>query len=577
MPMFVLLFTVLALVFSPPNQAERAFVWQQIDTAVEVRADGTLGVSERLTLRYTSGPFTFAFRDLPERRLDGITNITLSDAEGAYRQVEDEESSEPRTFSVFQEDGAQRVRWVYPPTTDASRSFTLGYDVAGAVRRFADGDEVWWSIVFPDREELVEQATGVIRLPQAVAASEITASAPDAAPDGSVSIQDGEASLRASNIAPDQELTLRVRFPKGIVGGAAPAWQADSEWQENYDATTRPTVNILLSLLSVLLVAGGGVGAGLWRRGARDPKSAFSGPVYSPPDTLRPAETAQLLGETGTQAFTATMLDLANRGFVQFHEERERWKGTYVRAERVRSDEDTLDPIERRVMQALFEKEPTVVLNGTNSDIVGALPDLGRLADERLVALGLLDPARRSRRRPAIALGVILLVCGALVALFGAAFAARISFWLPVAGIALALGGVAWLTIGGSIRGLTEAGAEALARWRFFKDHLEGLAVGQGPEGHFDRLLPYAVALGGEKRLTRSYQNTNEPLPIWYYPAVIGTSSSPGTPSVAGSNLMLQDFSQNFLSSLSNASSSASSTSSSSSSGASGGGGGGAG
>ena len=578
---------LLAVTVGVASAQDRSFVWQQLDTVVDVRSDGVLGVSETLTLRYNGGPFTFAFRDLPNRRLDGITNITVADAEGAYQQVTDEESTQPRTFSVFTEDGAQRVRWVYPPTSDTTRTFTLRYDVAGAVRRYSDTDEVWWSMVFPDREENVEQASGIIRLPQAVAANKISADAPDFAAPNGIGIGSGEAQVRATNIPGGEELTLRVRFPKGIVGGAAPAWQGETEWQENYNATTRPTVNVLLSLLSALAIGGAGVGAWLWRRDRRDPQSNFAGTVYSPPDTMRPAEVAKLLGESDNQAFTATMFDLANRGYLAFREEQGGWGSKAVRAVRVRADVNALDLVEQRVMAALFDGSDETVLNGSNKAIVSALPDVGKLTQARIEALGLIDPVRRDQRGSGNLIGGGLMAIGIVGTIISFFFAETISFWLPVLGVAVAVAGVLWLIVAGSVRGLTEQGAETLARWRGFKQHLNGLAVGEGPEGHFDRLLPYAVALGDAKTLTHSYQNTREPLPVWYYPVVVGQvghgGGGGGGVSIGGGepSLLLQDFSQNFLSSLSTTSSAATSPTSSSGSGSgggsSGGGGGGAG
>jgi hypothetical protein len=71
---------------------DKAFVWQRIDSDVQVQPDGTLRVVETLTLRFTGGTFTFAYRDLPERRLDGISNIAVADDEQAYTLVDDEDN-----------------------------------------------------------------------------------------------------------------------------------------------------------------------------------------------------------------------------------------------------------------------------------------------------------------------------------------------------------------------------------------------------------------------------------------------------------------------------------------------------
>ena len=258
-----------------------------------------------------------------------------------------------------------------------------------------------------------------------------------------------------------------------------------------------------------------------------------------------------------------------------------------MRAVRVRADVNALDLVEQRVMAALFDGSDETVLNGSNKAIVSALPDVGKLTQARIEALGLIDPVRRDQRGSGNLIGGGLMAIGIVGTIISFFFAETISFWLPVLGVAVAVAGVLWLIVAGSVRGLTEQGAETLARWRGFKQHLNGLAVGEGPEGHFDRLLPYAVALGDAKTLTHSYQNTREPLPVWYYPVVVGQvghgGGGGGGVSIGGGepSLLLQDFSQNFLSSLSTTSSAAtnptSSSGSGSGSGSSGGGGGGAG
>src|SRR5687768_7255043 len=86
------------------GSASKEFVWQQIDTDVQVRPDGSLGVTETLVLRYSGGPFTFAFRELPNRRLDGISSITVGDGEREFSQVDDAEGEEPYTFSLVTDD-----------------------------------------------------------------------------------------------------------------------------------------------------------------------------------------------------------------------------------------------------------------------------------------------------------------------------------------------------------------------------------------------------------------------------------------------------------------------------------------
>lgn len=563
-------------------QGARSFVWERIDADVQVQADGLARVTETLTLRYTGGPFTFAFRDLPDRRLDGISNVSVRDNERAYQQVDDEESTQPYTFSIYEEDDAQRVRWVYPPTTDTSRTFTLTYDVTGAIRRYRNNDELWWSMVFADREEVVEQASGRIVLPTAVPGDQLNATAPDVP--GVIERTNGQVSVQAGNIQPEQELTLRVQFPKNVVGGEAPGWQRSAETQEQYNATTRPTVNAVLSAVSAgflalfsLLLAG-------WWRKNRDPRPSsvgITGYSLQPPDDLPPALATKLVHGQDGDALLATLFDLANRGYVTLHETRpgSTWRAAQITARRMEKPAYELTPIEQRVLDIVFKDAPEVQLDKRASEISQNLDQFGKLAQNDLLAQGYVTEAGLRNRRTGIGIGAVLLVLGAVLLIPGFIFAERYSWWLPVIPALITAFGLVWMIVASAVYGTTERGAEARQRWIAFQQGLKRIKPDLAPGGQFSALLPYAVAIGSAKQLTKAYSVGREPLPAWYYPVIIGNGSDGGGSATATSGLMLHDFSQNFLTSLQSlgGSTGAAGSGGASGGGASGGGGGGAG
>jgi hypothetical protein len=572
----VLLAAIAAFGLAACGGASKDFVWQRVDTTVAARANGSLGVTETLTLRYTGGPFTFAFRDLPERRLDGISNISLSDGERAYRQVDDEESREPFTFSIFEEDGAQRVRWVYPETTSAERTFVLRYDVAGAVRRYDNFDQIWWSFAFPGRDEPIEQATGRLTLPAAVPADRLDASAPDWP--ATVERGAGEVVVQGADVPHGEELTLRVDFPKGVVGGAMPAWQAAADAQDAYDTNTRPTVNVILSALAAgLLVILGALAWGWWRRN-RDPQAqGFAAhELPSPPDDLVPAMAGRLLGQPGGQALLGTVLDLANRGLLILREER---GGKQLALARTDAPAEGLAPFEQATLDALEIAAPgsEVSLKSASTSIIKAQSRLDAQYTAALVERGDLDRAGLAGRRAGFVAGSTLLAVGVAGFIPAAILAQRYSVWLPVVAGVVALAGLGWLIAAASVRGVTPKGADAVARWEAFKRYLGRVRSEHAPAGQFELLLPYAVAFGQIAHLTKSYAAAGEPLPVWYYPAILSHGGAGGGASGMNSTLLLHDFSQNFIAAMSSAGGSAGGGSAGGGGGASGGGGGGAG
>jgi uncharacterized membrane protein len=146
---------------------------------------------------------------------------------------------------------------------------------------------------------------------------------------------------------------------------------------------------------------------------------------------------------------------------------------------------------------------------------------------------------------------------------------------MPIVTGVVTLMGFVWAIVAVSVRGLTPMGADALARWRAFQRYLKRISAEVAPGGQFHHLLPYALALADVKGLARAYSQTAEPLPMWYYPIVVGHVHAGG--STIGNTLLLQDFSQNFVATLSRASSAGIGGGAAGGGGASGGGGGGAG
>jgi hypothetical protein len=529
----------------------RSFTWRHIDTRVQVRADGSLGVTETLTLAYSGGPFTFATRDLPERRLDGVRAISVSDGERAYTLVDDEDSKEPYTFSVTRDGDEQRVRWVYPATTGGERTFVLSYEVDGAVRRNGETDELWWTMVFGGRDEPVEGASGSITLPAPTPPEQLAASAPDAP--ATLGLDPGAVSFSSGPIPPERELSLRLSFPAGIVGGELPHWQAAELEQATYDATTRPTVNLALSLLTTGLAALFGALVWGWRRRNRDPQPIgfAGGALPAPPDDLPPALATRLTGGSDGQALLATLFDLANRGALVFREQQT--AGAKLAVARTGDPTAPLAPYEASAL-AVVPAAGELALDGSAAQITAAQL-VGKQAQAALLERALLDEAALARRRGGYLAGSLLIALGGGAMLPALLLAERVSWWLPAIAGVLLVAGVAWLIVAGAVRGLTQAGADALARWQAHQRHLQSLRPEAAPAGQFGLMLPFAVALGAAPELTRAYTSSAEPMPAWYYPLYIGGAdgSGGGGEGLAGS-LLLQDFSQNFVTAIGSAS-----------------------
>ena len=59
-----------SLLYTPPLLAQdKSLVWDRFDVDLVINQDGTVDVQEHQTIRFTSGTFSFGYRDLPVNNL----------------------------------------------------------------------------------------------------------------------------------------------------------------------------------------------------------------------------------------------------------------------------------------------------------------------------------------------------------------------------------------------------------------------------------------------------------------------------------------------------------------------------
>ena len=569
---------------------EKAFHWSRFDSNVVIEPNGTLQVTETIGLKFDSGSFTFAYRDIDKRYLEGISNVSLSENDQAYQLTNDDESKQPLTFAIINDDDMTRIRWVYPETTSGNeRVFTLRYTVAGAVRQYPDGSQIWWAFVPAKREAQVDSSentiTGIANAPFKASAivgeSQTTLNgtnmpsitAKTNAP--TVQINGTNALVNEQNIPADKELSVVVQYPAGVLNGAKPAWQVVLDAQNAYNVSTRPRVNMLLSAIAAGLAVLLGALWWSWMRRTKDPAplGAITHETLAAPSTLTPAEAGKLLGQYDGRLFLGTLFDLAQRGHLRILEQpKSRWGTADMHLERLRSD-DRLQPFEAELLNNLFQGQTATVLKTGDGRSIKLASTLGKQVDARLFEQGLLDHASIQRRNKGSIIGVVLMIVGFVGFVPGAILAQRVSVWLPILGAVVFIMGMIWLFGALSRRGVTQTGATERAQWQAFQSGLR--KIRQPNEQQFAYLLPFAAALADATKLTKIYSDDDSTLlPMWFVPNMEnGHAMAAGS---GGESFMLHDFSQNFLSMMSSTSVGAG-ASSGGGGGASGGGGAGAG
>lgn len=509
----VLMFAVVGC--GTEEELDASYLWERVETQVEVQRAGGLVVTETLTVRFRGGPFTTVFRDLPSEYLDSISEFRVSEGEQAYTQVTRRLTREPGTFAVYEEDRRQRVRWVFPPTADAARTFVLRYYVDGAVARYDAEDIVRWSVVFPERESPVVDAVGRIRLPMPVLVDQFAVELLQG--QAVVEQQPGVAVIRAQDILPGDAVTVVLHLPKGVVGGTMPRWQVREIRRAEFEQRVRPLATVISAVIAGLLALGMPILLWLWWRGHHDPRAPKKRPraLDRPPDGLGPALAGQLVGQPLARVLVALLLDLAERGHLSLSAQK-KGRDMLVTVRRASGPARDIAPFEQETLKLLFGEEKEIALRSQVGAQYRQVQRLRGRYERELIDRGYLSDDGLGNRNQAQAIGVFLSISGVAVGVATAAASARYG-WMPAAiGAVLLVMGLAWLLVSTRISGVSAFGAAARARWRAFGVYLKRLPPGSAPTGHFGDFMRYAAGIADMPRLIRAYATSDEPLPNWY-------------------------------------------------------------
>jgi|GEM_PF-6477985 len=121
-----------------------------------------------------------------------------------------------------------------------TRTFTLRYQVDGAVRVGNETDQFWWVAIFPKRSIDVQRSSVTVRLPEAAQLQPDDVTLPAAT--GQVNIvQNVVTVVRDTPLPPGMSLDVRVAFPPDLVQAEAPMWQTEAWAQPRQPAVTPAT------------------------------------------------------------------------------------------------------------------------------------------------------------------------------------------------------------------------------------------------------------------------------------------------------------------------------------------------
>lgn len=508
---------VLCAFIASPVSAAKNYVAEQYDVHGVVQPDGSLLFTETITFRFEGGPFTYVFRELAYRNLDAIEPVTASMDGRALpegTQAGQVEIAKGRPL---------KVTWHFPPTSNSTHTFTLVYQVRGAIRHDSAADTLIWRAIPEEHDYSIQRSAITIEYPQGInPLSTPTLSRAGAQPEMSASA----ITFAVNEIDEDEAVDVTFQFPSGSLVDQSPAWQAAQAQRENRTRTALPYALAAAALAGVLgLATILGLSQG-FRREEHAYYPAASG-FSSPPRAIAPALVARLTGSS--TPFLGTLFDLARRGFLRIEEGPKKWGSSAFEIVR-QPDTGPLLPHEQEFIHSLFGK--------ANSDRV----DLSKIAslasdrqynsalEEELTTLGWRDADRSQRRSRflvwmtfGLLFGLLLMVSGLLwngMPVSTDPLLASAPLVLIGAGAAWAIACLIGLFIAAFASTLTSEGIRQAADWNNFTGYLRNIARGREPvvsPDLFERYLPYAASLGIATEWGKFFQKmAGVPVPDWF-------------------------------------------------------------
>ncbi len=524
----------LAAATFPPlarDAAARSVRWSEYNTTLDVHADGTVTVTEDQVIAFEGGPFTKGYATIPLGRVEDISNIQVLEDGVPY----DSGSGSPGTYSATISGGELNIDWWFVPAIDEERNFTIRYDVAGAIRVYADRQQLWWRVIDTDFAADVDSATITVNLPQAVAEEQLSVAW--YAPSGSDFPVEWQITSptqvvwRATGIEQGEALEERLEFPP-ITAATVPGWQAAADAQQEREEQLAPykaLANVLMLAAGLLLLVGGSVGVILlWFTRGRDvPVAAPIDLLRAPPDDLPAAAVGTLVDERADDHdVIAAIISLANRGVLRIEEKEPEgilgglgFGSRDFIFHRLTSDAD-LRPFETELLRAIFTgSQDEARLSTIKTRFADRQDEVKKDLYDEMVSRGYFERNPQATRRLYRGAGITLLVGSIFGGFFLFGLVGSFAPYVVVPIIGAAVVGLLLVIVGGSMPRKTQAGAEAAARWEAFRRYLASIErydTVADAKAVFDQYLPYAIAFGLERSWVSKFASVGTPAPTWY-------------------------------------------------------------
>jgi uncharacterized membrane protein len=504
---------LLLVALAPPSFARELQI-EKFNAEIFVQPDSSLDVTETILVNFM-GAWHGLYRTIPvEYATPQGFNYSLfvrlrsaTDAAGKPLKVDTTRQGHYLKWKIYIDDA-----------TDAERTIQLHYTVSNGLKFFEDHDELYWNVTGDEWDVPVGNATAAIYLPSGVTGvrtNDFTGSYGSRAQNATISTSGSTVQVSMQRpLAFHEGLTVAVAWDKGFVKEPGTADLIGQFFASNWP--------LFLPIVVFLFMFW------LWFTRGRDPRVGPIAVQYAPPEGMSPAEAGALVDEDAAMRdITATIVDLAVRGYIVIEEKDKSGvmgllhsKEYVFHSKKALQEWAGLKAHEVALLAGLFAngRRTDVDLSTLQNVFYKNLPTIKNNIFDALMKQGYFQHRPDYVRSSFVAGGA---VSAALLFFVGSALSTKLGMSPGAFFFAAMVSGVIIAGFGWFMPARTGDGTKALANVLGFEDFLTHVEadhmkrISQTPET-FEKFLPYAMALGVEKKWVGAFQNIYTQPPSWY-------------------------------------------------------------
>lgn len=482
---------------------------------VDIHKDSSFTVTETITADFTQALSRHGIiRHIPIKYEDKYKqNINLR---FSLISVKDEAGNDYETSVTYPgKDVSLKIGSGNIYVDGETKTYVIKYTLERGINRFDDHDELYWNVTGNGWDTAIANSSATVHLPAEVDMEQLkaicyTGFGYSAESNCTARVVDGKTFEIASNslLPPNAGLTFAVAFPKKVVNYPSIityfGWFISDNWG----------YLIPLFILLFLLYK--------WNKYGKDPDALHSTvmPEYEPPDKLRPAEIGTLIDDNvDMRDITSTIIDLATRGYLKIIEKKEKkmlWGENmdYTLEKTTPKDKnESLQEFEQKIYDAIFGGKQKIELEDLKykfyKDIPSIKTNIYNSLVEKKYYVSNPDKARESYM--GMGGGVFF------ITLFFLGFLIDIN--IPLF-LGLLISGALIFVFSFVMPKKTQHGADTrihiLGLEEFIKTAEKDRMKFYEQENIFEKLLPYAIALGIADKWAKACEGLYKNSPDWY-------------------------------------------------------------